>query len=89
VREFLLGFTSMGCLVVALIFFRHWRDSADRFFAMFAVAFLVFGVNRLMLAVLETDDEGRIVVYLGRLAAFLVIIAAIVDKNRAASAPRR
>jgi hypothetical protein len=49
---------------------------------MFAGGFLVFAVSRVILAFLEEDDEGRILVYAFRLLAFLLILAAIIDKNR-------
>jgi hypothetical protein len=39
-------------------------------------------VSRLILAFLDQDDEGRVLVYGLRLVAFLLILAAIVDKNR-------
>jgi len=79
--EFLLGATAMGCLVVALFFARFWRETGDRFFALFAAAFTVFAVNRLVLTFLDEDDEARTVLYVVRLLAFLLIIGAIVDKN--------
>jgi hypothetical protein len=80
--EFLLGFTTMGCLVIALFFFRFWRSSGDRFFALFCLAFLTFSVNRFVLLFLDEADEARTAVYFVLLLAFLLIIAAIVDKNR-------
>ena len=81
-NEFLLGATAMGCLVVALFFVRFWRSTGDRFFALFALAFAVFGANRFVLALVDEDHEHRALAYLVRLAAFVVIIVAIVDKNR-------
>ncbi len=80
--DFLLGFTTMGCLTIALFFLRFWRSSGDRFFALFALAFLTFGVNRFVLLFLDEGDEARTAVYAVRLLAFLLIVAAIVDKNR-------
>ena len=80
--DVLNGATAFGSLVIALFFFRFWRQTADRLFAAFALAFGIFAVNRFVLALLEEDDEARPYVYLVRLLAFLVIIAAIVDKNR-------
>ena len=80
--EFLLGVTTMGCLTVALFFWRFWRASGDRFFAFFALAFATFAVNRFVLLFLDESDEARTAVYAVRLLAFLLIIAAIVDKNR-------
>jgi hypothetical protein len=85
--DFLLGATTMGCLTVAVFFARFYRDTADRFFAWFALAFAVFAVNRFVLLFLDEEDEARTFVYLVRLLAFLLIIAAIVQKNRPASRP--
>ena len=79
--ELLQGATMMGCFAVALFFARFWRETADRFFLLFALAFATFGVNRFLLVAL-TDDEAETVVYVVRLLAFLLIIAAVVDKNR-------
>jgi membrane-associated PAP2 superfamily phosphatase len=84
-KDFIAGATAAGCLVIALFFLRYWRQTADRLFAAFALAFSLFGVNRLLLALLAEDNEARTYVYLVRLLAFLVIIGAIVEKNR----PRR
>ena len=80
--DFLLGVTTMGCLTVALFFARFYRETADRFFAYFALAFAVFAVNRFVLLFLDEDDEARTWVYLVRLLAFALIVAAVVQKNR-------
>ena len=80
--DFLLGATTMGCLTIALFFWRFWRASGDRFFALFALAFLTFAINRFALLLLDESDEARTAVYFVRLLAFLLIIAAIIDKNR-------
>jgi Fe2+ transport system protein B len=82
--DFLVGFTAMGCFVIALFFARFWRTTGDRFFAWFALAFALFGANRVVLGFLSETSEARPVVYVVRLVAFLLIVAAIVDKNRAA-----
>ncbi len=55
----------------------------------FALGFAVFAVSRLILAILHEEDEGRIFVYGLRLVAFLLILAAIVDKNLRGPAPPR
>ena len=80
--SFLSGVTFLGSLVAALFFLRFWVQSRDRLFAMFALAFAVFGVNRLVLFVLDESNEARVYVYLVRLLAFMLIAAAIIDKNR-------
>jgi Fe2+ transport system protein B len=88
-NEFFLGATGTGCVVVALFFVRFWRDTGDRFFALFALAFATFAANRVVLALLDEQDEHRTIAYAVRLLAFLLIIVAIVDKNRPGPAPRR
>ena len=80
--DFVSGATMAAALVIALIFFRYWRQTRDRLFLGFALGFAVFAVSRLILAFLHEDDEGRIFVYGLRLVAFLLILAAIIDKNR-------
>jgi drug/metabolite transporter superfamily protein YnfA len=87
--DFVSGATMAAALVIALMFFRYWRQTRDRLFLMFALGFLVFGTSRLILAFFEEDDEGRVYVYGLRLVAFLLILAAIVEKNRSAPPPLR
>lgn len=80
--DFLSGASLLAAAAIALFFLRFWRETGDRFFGFFALAFVVFALNRLALVLLDTDDESRTWVYVARLAAFLLIIVAIVDKNR-------
>jgi hypothetical protein len=80
--EFVSGATMSAALVIAVYFFRYWRQTRDRLFLGFAGGFLVFAVSRLILVFLEEDDEGRVFVYALRLLAFVLILAAIIDKNR-------
>ncbi len=84
---FLNGVAAAGALAVGLFFFRSWRDTRDRFFALFGTAFWILAVSWLALAWATPESEHRHYWYLPRLIAFLVIIAAIVDKNRSSSAP--
>jgi hypothetical protein len=82
--SFLGGVIFAGSLVASLFFLRFWVRSRDRLFAIFALAFAVLGVNRLVLVVLDESNEARTYVYLVRLLAFVLIAVAIVDKNRSA-----
>lgn len=68
--------------VAGLFFIRFWRASRDRLFALFAAAFLILGVQRLLLAVTRSMVEDQALLYSLRLLAFVIIIAAIIDKNR-------
>ena len=79
--DFLQGATMLASLGVALFFFRYWRSSGDRLFLAFSLAFSVFAVNRVLLSLLEEGSEARTYVYLLRALAFLLIAAAVVDKN--------
>jgi hypothetical protein len=81
-QEFLAGIATCGSWGVAVFFFRFWTDTRDRFFALFATAFVVLSINWLLLAVLHPSNESRPFFYLLRLAAFGLIILAVVDKNR-------
>jgi hypothetical protein len=81
-NSFLYGATAMASLVAGLFFLRFWRDTRDRFFLYFAVAFGVEGLNRSVLGLSTVSKETEPFFYLIRLLAFLLILAAIVDKNR-------
>lgn len=76
------GAIAMGYLVSGLFFLRFWRDARDRLFLLFALAFFLLAVQRVVLALMAASPEATVPVYGLRLLAFLVIIAAIVDKNR-------
>ena len=78
----LAGAMVAGYTVAALFFLRFWRRSNDRLFAMFGVAFLLLGVQRLSLAVLVGEGAPAVWPYVVRLVAFLLILWAVVDKNR-------
>ena len=80
--EFLTGVAAAGSLAVGLFFLRLWHETRDRFFAFFGIAFWVLALNWLALAWATPAGEHRHFFYLARLAAFLLIIVAIVDKNR-------
>ncbi|MFZ2492309.1 MAG: DUF5985 family protein [Thermoanaerobaculia bacterium] len=71
-----------GYALAGLFFLRFWKESRDRLFAMFAVAFWLLATQRMAIAVTNSWMEDQWVFYLLRLAAFVVIIVAIVDKNR-------
>ena len=81
-EQFIMGAIAMASVVVALFFLRFWRETGDRLFAIFASAFVLLGITRLGLALSPQDQEGLTHWYWVRLAAFLLILVAIVDKNR-------
>lgn len=81
-NAFVLGAFVMASAAVALFFFRYWRTTSDRLFAIFSVAFGLFAVERTVLASVPAHLEGRHLIFLVRLAAFVLIIFAVIDKNR-------
>jgi hypothetical protein len=81
-EQFVMGAITMASVIIALFFLRFWRDTGDRLFAMFALAFLLLGVTRAGLAFSQESTEGVTSWYWVRLAAFVLILIAIFDKNR-------
>ena len=81
-NDLLSGAIVMGCVIVGVSFLRFWAQARDRLFAYFAVAFWLLGINYLLLALTERSYEARPYIYLIRLAAFLLIAVAVVQKNR-------
>lgn len=75
------GVIVAGYALAGLFFLRYWRDTRDRLFAIFAVAFWVLAVMRIALSYVD-EDEIRTYLYWGRFLAFVLILGAILDKNR-------
>lgn len=71
----------MGFAVAALFFLRFWRDTRDLLFATFALAFLLLATGQALLTLADVPGEENSWLYLLRLAAFLLILAAIFRKN--------
>jgi membrane-associated PAP2 superfamily phosphatase len=86
VYDFLSGAVAAGFFVCALFFLGFWRRTRDTLFLAFALAFVLLGVGQSILALANIPTEERGSIYLFRLAAFALIIIAIVRKNRSASA---
>jgi hypothetical protein len=75
------GAIAMGFAIAAVFFLRFWRETGDRLFALFALAFAVLAGGRVLHALMEPDGILEKHYWL-RLTAFLIILAAILDKNR-------
>ncbi|MEW6157370.1 MAG: DUF5985 family protein [Verrucomicrobiota bacterium] len=85
IHIFVSGAIMLGFLVAGLFFLRFWRQSRDRLFAIFALAFVVLACERVALLLTQPANEIRPLIYLIRLFAFLLILGAIIDKNRKSS----
>lgn len=78
----LSGSLLLGYAVIGLFFLRYWRKTGDRLFGIFAIAFWVLMIERFLLLIVDASHEDRPYIYSVRLVAFLLIIIAIIDKNR-------
>jgi hypothetical protein len=81
-KLFIAGILTMGNAIAALFFARFWRETSDRLFGFFAVAFALLAVQRALLAAAPALQISDLWSYVIRLAAFVLILVAIADKNR-------
>lgn len=82
------GARAMGCLVVALAFVRLGRAARDRLYHAFAAAFVLLASSEALIGLHLAPGDHSELAYVPRLVAFLLIIWAVIDKNRRA-APER
>ena len=79
---FVSGAIAMGYAVAALYFLRFRRETRDRLFGFFAIAFALLAVQRTLQPLLAGSPDLETWLYLLRASAFILIVAAIVDRNR-------
>jgi hypothetical protein len=82
-NQFLLGGTVAASAIAGLFFFRFWMKLRDRLFLLFALALWLMALNWLALGYYRRDEVDVPLLYVLRLVAFLLILAGIIDKNRA------
>ncbi len=80
--DFLAGIVTGGFLIAGLFFFRFWHRTRDSLFLAFALAFWLLGLGQSILALGNVPVEERSWIFLIRLSAFALILAAIIRKNR-------
>ena len=80
--QFLSGAIMLGFLAIGFFFFRFWRKIKDSLFAVFAIAFWLLAVERIVLLETKPEDEIRPFVYLIRFLAFMLILTGFFLKNR-------
>ncbi|HEY0844406.1 MAG TPA: DUF5985 family protein [Noviherbaspirillum sp.] len=81
----LAGAIAMASITIGLFFFGFWRSTRDRFFVFFALAFMLEAIHRILIAIVAQPEEHASAYYLVRLAAYVLILLAILDKNRSRS----
>jgi hypothetical protein len=77
----IVGVLTAGYLMAALFFLKFWRRNGDGLFLAFAAAFALLAIAAPLPSLLGIPSERQSVIYLLRLAAFLLIIWAILRKN--------
>jgi hypothetical protein len=82
IHGFLLGIIATSSLAAGGFFLKFWRQTRDVFFLAFGAAFVIEGLNRTSFLLLERPSEGSPSIYVVRLLAFVLILAAIINKNR-------
>ena len=80
---FLAGAIVAGFALAGLFFLKFWRRTHDQLFLAFTGAFWLLGLGQGLLTFSRIPLEERSWLYLFRLAAFVLILAAIWRKNRA------
>jgi hypothetical protein len=83
-EPFLAGAITLASLVIAMLFWECRQKTRDRLFGYFAVAFVLLGLERVGE---EFSSNPHSIVYLIRLLAFVLILFAILDKNRSERKP--
>ena len=83
--DFLSGAITLGFVIAGVFFLRFWRRTDDGLFLAFALAFALLGVGQAIQALGSIPQEEREYIYLFRLAAFSLILWAILRKNRSAT----
>ena len=96
-NQLMLGAIAMANLTIGLFFLSFWKKTRDRFFLFFAVAFILESINRVLLGLSQItnenepifylvrflgSNENEPIFYLVRLLSYILILIAIVDKNR-------
>ena len=79
--DFFAGLIAMGYLVCTAFFLRFWQRTKDSLFFVFAIAFFLLALNSALAVLLGGILEERSWLYLLRLAAFSILIIAIISKN--------
>jgi hypothetical protein len=81
IGSFISGATFFGFFVLGIWFLSFWRKTHDRFFAIFSSAFFLLAFERLLMLLTKPATDQHATIFLIRLAAYLCIIAAILEKN--------
>lgn len=79
---FFLGVIATASITAGLFFLKFWRATRDIFFLGFAASFVIEGLNRSVVLFTQTPNQAGLWTYLVRLVSLLLILGAIMEKNR-------
>jgi len=79
--NFLSGVATTGFVLAGLFFFRFWRRTGDGLFVAFGIAFWLMALNQGLIVLSGIPREEQSWLYLLRLAAFGLLIVAIIAKT--------
>jgi hypothetical protein len=86
--NFFSGMITMGFLVASLFFFRFWKRTNDQLFATFGISFILLALGQTAGVISQSYREDETWIYLFRLAAFILLLVAILAKNFSRSLKR-
>jgi hypothetical protein len=78
----LSGGIVVAAFLAGLFFWRFWTKTRERLFIFFAAAFWALALERVLLVRSGVGNEINPLLYLVRLAAFVLIAVGMADKNR-------
>jgi uncharacterized protein DUF5985 len=81
IQPFLLGVLATMFIAASVFFLRFWLETRDIFFLAFAASFFVEGLSQIIILFQPRPNESSPEMYLIRLLASLLILAAILKKN--------
>jgi len=82
IEDFLGGAIALGFTIAALFFLKFWRRTCEGLFLAFSGSFLLLAATQALLTLSGIPTEERSWLYLLRLLAFLLILAALWWQNR-------
>ncbi len=82
VLSFMSGAITMGYTAVAFCFLSSWWRGRNALIGLFAVAFFLLAIERVLYFFIPSENEYQPLVYLIRLSAFSLIILGIAVQNR-------
>lgn len=78
------GALAMASAILALFFLRFWKNTHDSFFIYFSTAFALEALSWILFLILQQKANDPII-YSIRLAAYFLILIAIISKNKRSS----